>query len=119
MAHNHSCPDRCRGFGRFRMVMWNVRGLNDARKVRKVVAYLHKHKVYRAILQEMHLAPGSPMLTPRRLQGQFLVAGFTSHTWGVLVWALRSPALASGRAQRIREEDILWCSVEGVLLRFY
>ncbi|KAJ1142227.1 hypothetical protein NDU88_008554 [Pleurodeles waltl] len=30
------------------------------------------------------------MLTPRRLQGQFLAAGFTSHSRGILIWASRT-----------------------------
>ncbi|KAJ1162848.1 hypothetical protein NDU88_003313 [Pleurodeles waltl] len=65
-----------------RLITWNVRGLNDARKTRKVIAYLRNHKVDIAIL-----APNSPMLTSRRLQGQFVAAGYTSHSRGVLIWA--------------------------------
>ncbi|KAJ1130850.1 hypothetical protein NDU88_009196 [Pleurodeles waltl] len=92
MAHNHFCLDGRGGPGRIRLVTWNVH--NDARKVRKIVAYLHRHKVDLAILQEMHLAPGSPLLTPRWLQGQFLAAGFTSQALGVLIWASRSSGIS-------------------------
>ncbi|KAJ1187115.1 hypothetical protein NDU88_003894 [Pleurodeles waltl] len=66
-----------------------LKGLNDARKTRKVIAYLRNHKVDISILQVTHLAPDSPFLTPRRLQGQFVVAEYTSHSRGVLIEASR------------------------------
>ncbi|KAJ1187032.1 hypothetical protein NDU88_003811 [Pleurodeles waltl] len=33
------------------------------------------------------------MLTPRRMQGQFLAAGYTTHSRGVLLWASRTSAI--------------------------
>ncbi|KAJ1186431.1 hypothetical protein NDU88_003212 [Pleurodeles waltl] len=75
------------------MITWNARGLNDARKTHKVVAYLQRHGVDLALRQETHLAQGSPMLTPRRMQGNILASGYTSHSRGVLIWASRSLGL--------------------------
>ncbi|KAJ1192454.1 hypothetical protein NDU88_001761 [Pleurodeles waltl] len=38
---------------------WNVRGLNDQRKVRHVSAYIQKHRIDVCLLQETHLVAQS------------------------------------------------------------
>lgn len=63
---------------------WNV--LNDLRKILTVVAYLYRHNVDVAILQETHLSPTTGLLTQRRMKGACVAARFTSHARGVLIW---------------------------------
>ncbi|KAJ1134383.1 hypothetical protein NDU88_000835 [Pleurodeles waltl] len=46
----------------------NVCGLNDKRKIRKVVAYLRRYAVDEAILQETQVAPGDKDTVQQRMQ---------------------------------------------------
>lgn len=69
-----------------RFLTWNVRGLNNHRKVRNVPAYLKHHSVDIALLQETHLPTDSKMLSQRVFQGSFHASGFTTHARGVLTW---------------------------------
>lgn len=68
------------------ILTWNVRGLNDHRKLRKVLAYLTRWGIDIALLQETHLPLLNTMLQHRGLQGNIHVAGFVSHARGVITW---------------------------------
>lgn len=69
-----------------RALTWNIRGLNDHRKVHKVLHYLKRHNIDLALLQETHLPLDSPILKSRGLCDNINVAGFTTHARGVLTW---------------------------------
>lgn len=68
------------------ILTWNMRSLNDYRKLRKVLLYLTRHNIDKALLQKSHLPPNSPVLRSRGLQGNAHTAGFTSHARGVITW---------------------------------
>lgn len=67
-----------------RALTWNVRGLNDHRKLRKVLAYLKRKEIDIALLQETHLPTDSPMLRSKGLIDNIHAAGFTTNARGVL-----------------------------------
>ncbi|KAJ1177668.1 hypothetical protein NDU88_002920 [Pleurodeles waltl] len=73
----------------------------EARKTPKVVAYLQRHGVDLVLLQETHLAPGSPMLTPRRMHGNILALGYTSHSRGVLIRVSRASGLHLQEVEKV------------------
>lgn len=68
------------------VLTWNVRGINDHRKVRKILRYLHRHDIDIALLQVTHLPIDSTILRTRGLQGSIHAAGFTTHARGVITW---------------------------------
>lgn len=72
--------------GVFKVLTWNVRGLNDHRKVRTVLNYLKRQKIDIALLQETHLPLDSPVLKQKSLRDITNIAGYTSHARGVLTW---------------------------------
>ncbi|KAJ1140783.1 hypothetical protein NDU88_007121 [Pleurodeles waltl] len=69
-----------------RLLTWNVRSLNDNRKIHKVVAYQRPHAVDVAVLPETDLALGDKDTKQCRMQGLVCAAGFTSHVRRVLIW---------------------------------
>lgn len=71
----------------------NVRGINDHRKVRKILSYLRRYGMNVALLQETHLPLDSPILRYRGFQGNIHAAGFTTHARGVLTWVNPSSSL--------------------------
>lgn len=71
------------------LMTWSIWGLNDNRKVRKITAYLKRHKVDIAVLQETHLQPDSSVAVQCRMQSQCYAADYTSHARGVLLWVDR------------------------------
>ncbi|KAJ1215484.1 hypothetical protein NDU88_003092 [Pleurodeles waltl] len=80
-----------------RLLTWIVRGLNDNRKIRKVVPYLrttYRHTIDVAVLKEMHLAPSDKEEMQQRMQGSVCVAGFTSHARGVLIWVRKGEGIS-------------------------
>ncbi|KAJ1134725.1 hypothetical protein NDU88_001172 [Pleurodeles waltl] len=68
-------------------------GLNDNRKIHKVVAYLSRHTVDVAVLQETHLALGDKDLMQLRMQGFVRVAGFMSHVRKMLIWVRKKEGI--------------------------
>lgn len=70
----------------FQLLTWNVRGLNDSRKVRRVGTYLKRHSVAIAVLQETHLAPGRSEAVHHKLHGVCYSSDLTSHARWVLIW---------------------------------
>lgn len=65
---------------------WNIRGLNDHRKLRKVFGYLNRHNIDLALLQETHLPIGSQILRRKNLLNYSHASGFTTRARGVLTW---------------------------------
>ena len=68
-----------------KFITWNVQGLNDLRKVRKVFAYLRRHCVDITLLQEMHLMNS----TQHRLLGGWVhesaLSNYSAYARGVAI----------------------------------
>lgn len=71
---------------RVKFLTWNVQGLNDRRKIRKVSAYLVRRKIDVALLQESHLPAAHIECTRSLFRGPIHAAGFTAYAQGVVTW---------------------------------
>lgn len=65
---------------------WNVRGLHNPQKIRKVVAYLDRHKIDVACLQEKHFSDLRAQHIGTRWASLRLTSSYSSYARGVLIW---------------------------------
>ena len=70
----------------YRIMSWNVRGLNNMAKRHKVFAYLKKRGTQIAMLQETHLTEIEGKALQRRWRGQVFYTSFSAYARGVLIW---------------------------------
>lgn len=71
--------------GRVTWVTWNVQGLNNPKKTRQVLAYLDRHNVQVALLQETHLNKHAADKVASRWAGVKLVSSYFSYARGVMI----------------------------------
>ena len=74
------------GNAKLRLMTWNVRGLNDHRKMRKMSAYFHRHHVDVTLIQETHVAGSTVGSLQKIIRGACYTSCFMSHARGVLLW---------------------------------
>lgn len=64
---------------------WNVRGLNNPQKIRNVFAYLDRHKVDVACIQETHLTQSSEDRVGTRWASFRKASSYSTYARGVLI----------------------------------
>ncbi len=70
---------------KYKNVTWNVNGLNQRLKRKKVILYLRKHSIGIALLQETHLTDYEHQNLKKQWPGQFFFSSFTSQSRGVAI----------------------------------
>ncbi len=70
---------------KYKYVTWNVNGLNQRLKRKKVILYLRKHSIGIALLQETHLTDYEHQNLKKQWPGQVFFSSFTSQSRGVAI----------------------------------
>lgn len=70
---------------KYKYVTWNVNGLNQRLKRKKVILYLRKYNIGIALLQETHLAESEHQNPKKQRPGQVFFSSFTSQSRGVVI----------------------------------
>ena len=66
-----------------KLCSWNVRGIHNPIKRKKILSFLKKEHVHIALLQETHLTPSEHLKFKRDWVGQVYSSSFTSKSRGV------------------------------------
>lgn len=67
------------------LLTWNVRGFKNPQKIRHLLAYLDRHKVDIALLQETHLDPRTQCRVGTRWAETIISAPYSTYARGVLI----------------------------------
>lgn len=67
------------------LLTWNIRGFNNPKKIRQVFAYLDRHHIDIALLQESHLAPTHKNTVGTRWAEAVVSSPYSSYSRGVLI----------------------------------
>lgn len=70
---------------KYKYVTWNVNGLNQRLKRKKVILCLRKHNIGIALLQETHLTDSEHQNLEKQCPGQVFFSSFTSQSRGVVI----------------------------------
>ena len=97
----------------YTMVTWNVRGMAAPSKRRRVLAYLKRHGVQIAFLQETHMSPEGIKSLCRTWPGQVFGTNVSTFARGVLIWLARGVPFVSSTSKI--DPDGRYVVVEGCL----
>lgn len=92
---------------------WNVGGIHNPIKRRKILSFLKKEKVHVALLQETHLTSQEHLKLKRDWVGQVFSSSFTSKSRGVAILIHKHLPLMN--AQTISDKSGRYISLKGTL----
>lgn len=113
-------PANSDGLGNFKIVSFNVRGLNSPYKRSKVLNFLHRKKIDIALIQETHLKPDDVSRVQNYYYKPIVASTDGSRTKGVMILMRRSINLTIERSGSENNGRLAFCctSIQGKKVAF-